>query len=43
MVRKLFTAMGAERASRETELIEQLSRWGWLHYRVITFSKPFET
>jgi len=43
VVRKLFTAMGAERASRETELIEQLSRWGWLHYRVITFSKPFET
>jgi SAM-dependent methyltransferase len=40
VVRKLFAAMGAESAVRDTARIEQLSRWGWLRYRILTFSKP---
>ncbi|MFO7630063.1 MAG: methyltransferase domain-containing protein [Prochlorococcaceae cyanobacterium] len=40
VVRELFEAMGAPQAVRDTERIEQLSRWGWLHYRILSFSKP---
>jgi len=25
---------------RDTARIEQLSRWGWMRYRILTFSKP---
>ena len=40
VVRELFRAMGADRAVRDTAQIEQLSRWGWMRYRILTFSKP---
>jgi hypothetical protein len=40
VVRELFRAMGADRAVRDTARIEQLSRWGWMRYRILTFSKP---
>ena len=40
VVRELFDAMGAASAVRDTARIEQLSRWGWLRYRILSFSKP---
>ena len=40
VVRELFRAMGADCAVRDTARIEQLSRWGWMGYRILTFRKP---
>ena len=40
VVRELFGAMGADRAVHDTARIEQLSRWGLMRYRILTFSKP---
>ena len=40
VVRELFGAMGADHAVRDTARIEQLSRWGLMRYRILTFTKP---
>lgn len=40
VVRELYRAMGADRAVRDTARIEQLSRSGWMRYRILTFRKP---
>ncbi len=40
VVRDLFEAMGAAAAVEDTARLEQLSRRGWLRYRILTFSKP---
>jgi SAM-dependent methyltransferase len=39
VVRRLFAGMGADQAVRDTARIEQLSRRGWLRYRVLSFQK----
>ena len=39
VVRQLFAGLGAERAVRDTARIEQLSRRGWLRYRVLSFQR----
>jgi len=39
VVRQLFAGLGAEQAVRDTARIEQLSRRGWLRYRVFSFKK----
>lgn len=39
VVRQLFAGLGAEQAVRDTARIEQLSRRGWLRYRVLSFQR----
>lgn len=39
VVCQLFTAMGWPSAATDTALIERLSRWGWLRYRILGFQR----